>query len=79
MLSTTPSGTVNSVDHFKALRTALIAILAVFLESGLSAVIAAIQGGTLSLGGLSIFATLIVGVLGYLLDLIRRYFTNYSA
>jgi hypothetical protein len=72
MLSTSPSGQVNTVDHFKALRTAAIVIGAAFLLGGLESVQALLKGGSVSFGHYELAQTFGVSILSYLIDLLRR-------
>jgi cellobiose-specific phosphotransferase system component IIC len=76
MLSTSSQAAVNTTDHLKALRDAVIAFAAVFLTGGLEALITYLQSGTVDLGRFAVLSPVLVPALTYLISLVRRYLAD---
>lgn len=77
--SSSPKGTVNATDWSKGTRGMLITLLAAVGVTFFSEILSMIQTGQIEFGVYDYMQPLVISVLGFVLEMIRRYKTDYSA
>ena len=76
MLSTSPLFNVNGVDLWKSVRGALVVLVSVFVLAGLEGILNLIQTG--NLGQFQLLQPVLISVMSAVVEMARRFFTNYA-